>query len=91
MHIASAITGLIASIFVLAGSVIWTGIIKKAGHINSLTLQPSQTPIGIHVSPDRGFYYTWASYASLVVNIPIQIIIFMSVLFYDLIITVPEP
>jgi len=61
----------VASVFVLAGSALWTVTIKKAEDINTWTVnvQTVQVPLGIEVSAGIGLYLAWAAFACLVTSI----------------------
>jgi len=58
-----------ASISVLGGLVIWTDLIKRAGDVNSWTVQPAQLPLGIRVSPGLGLPYGWIAFSLLVMSV----------------------
>lgn len=67
----STSAAVVASIFVLAGSALWTVVIKKAEDINTWTVnvQSVQVPLGIEVSAGIGLYLAWAAFACLVTSI----------------------
>ena len=67
--IAFCFVPVVASIFVLAGSVIWTDLIKRVGDINSWMVQPGQVPLGIKVSTGTALHYAWAAFAILVTSL----------------------
>jgi hypothetical protein len=52
----STSAAIVASIFVLAGSALWTVLIKRAGDVNTWTVRPAQVPLGIEVSTGIGLY-----------------------------------
>lgn len=58
-----------ASIFVLAGSALWTVLINRAGDVNSWIVQPAKVPLGIEVTNGIGLYLSWAAFACLVTSI----------------------
>lgn len=82
---------ILASILVLAGSALWTVIIKKAEDINtwSVDVQSVQVPLGIQVSAGHGLYLVWAAFACLVTSIIPYMI--RSVPLRRLIPTIPRP
>jgi len=65
----STIAVAIASIFVLAGSALWTVTIKRAGDVNTWIVRPAQVPLGIEVSTGIGVYLSWAAFALLATSI----------------------
>jgi len=67
----STSAAILASLFVLAGSAIWTVIIKRAEDINvwTVNVQSAQVPLGIEVSVDTGLYLAWAAFACMVTSI----------------------
>jgi len=65
----SASTAIVAGIFVLAGSAIWAVLIKKAGDINSWTIQPTQFPLGITVTTGIGLHCAWVAFGLLAISI----------------------
>lgn len=65
----STSAAVIASIFVLAASALWTALIKRAGDVNTWTVRPAQVPLGIEVSTGVGLYLTWAAFACLATSI----------------------
>ena len=65
----STSAAIVASIFVLAGSALWTVAIKRAETINAWTVQPAQVPLGIEVSVGIGLYLAWAAFACLVTSV----------------------
>jgi hypothetical protein len=65
----STSAAIVASIFVLAGSALWTVLIKRAADINTWTVRPAQVPLGIEVSSGIGLYLAWAAFACLVTSI----------------------
>ena len=83
----AALTTVIASISVLAGSAIWATIIQRVGDINTQTVQSTQVPLGIVVSAGTGLQYAWASFGLLVASV-IDCII-LSVPFCRLTLTIP--
>jgi len=85
----SAPAAVLATILILAGSAIWTVIIKKAKGVNSWTVQPAQLPLGIQVSTGAGLYCAWVASGFLVAStIPLTI---ESASFFRLILAIPEP
>ena len=84
----SAPTTFVACIFILAGSVIWAALIKRAGDVNSWTVQPTQVPLSVKVSTGNGLNYTWAAFAFLAASLLPHM--FMSVQFCLLTLTTPE-
>ncbi|KAF9650723.1 hypothetical protein BDM02DRAFT_3092710 [Thelephora ganbajun] len=65
----STLSATMASIFVLAGSALWTVLIKRAKDINTWTVRPAQVPLGIEVSTGVALYLTWAAFACLATSI----------------------
>ena len=65
----STSSAIVASIFVLAGSAVWTVLIKRAGDVNSWIVRPAQVPLGIEVSTGIGLYLAWAAFGCLVTSI----------------------
>jgi len=65
----STSSAIIASIFVLAGSALWTVLIKRAEDINTWTVRPVQVPLGIEVSVGTGLYLAWAAFACLATSV----------------------
>jgi len=65
----STSSAIVASIFVLAGSALWTTLIKRAEDINTWTVRPVQVPLGIEVSTGIGLYLSWAAFACLATSV----------------------
>jgi len=67
----STFSAIAASIFVLAGSALWTAAIKRAEQVNLWTIdvQSVQVPLGIEVSAGVGLYLAWAAFACLVTSV----------------------
>ena len=65
----STSAAIVASIFVLAGSALWTVLIKRAEDINTWTVRPAEVPLGIEVTNGIGLYLVWAAFACLATSI----------------------
>lgn len=65
----STSSAIVASIFVLAASALWTTAIKRAEDINTWTVRPVQVPLGIEVSTGIGLYLSWAAFACLATSV----------------------
>ena len=79
----------VATIPVLAGSTIWSTLIKRAGDVNSWTVQPAGIPLGIVVSTGTALQYAWAAFGLLAASIIPHMILF--VFFGLLILIIPGP
>ena len=65
----SASTAIVAGISVLAGSAIWTVIIRRARDVNSWTVQPAQFPLGIKLASGVGLHCTWVASGLLAISV----------------------
>lgn len=65
----STSSAIVASIFILAASALWTALIKKAEDINTWTVRPAQVSLGIEVSVGIGLYLAWAAFACLATSV----------------------
>ena len=81
-------TAVMASISILAWLVIWTVLIKRAGDVNSWTVPPAQSPLGIRVSTGGGLPVGWVVFCLLVMGVISHTI--KSASLFRLIVTIPE-
>lgn len=65
----SASTAIVAGASVLAGSAIWSVLIKRAKDVNSWTVQPGQFPLGIEVTTGIGLHCAWVAFGLLTISI----------------------
>ncbi|KAA1468469.1 hypothetical protein DENSPDRAFT_833763 [Dentipellis sp. KUC8613] len=63
----SAFFALVATLFVLVGSALWTVAINESADINRFVVG-SSIPLGITVSTGTGLYLAWAAFACLFVS-----------------------
>lgn len=66
----SACFAILGTIFLLAGSAIWTVIVHKSQDINTIIIgEPTAVSLGITVSTGTGIYLMWAAFACLFVSL----------------------
>lgn len=66
----SAFISIIGSILLLAGSALWTVMLKKSQDINNIDVgDVDNVPFGITVDVGNGIFLMWAGFACLVVSI----------------------